>query len=739
MISAAATFELLPPRGKIDYRTDVMRALLQNPLQYPSWAPSATVWGAEDVSRITNLRIPKTSEQGARQGGPDLVLYGLGHLEDLDPSFDDRVNQFVSGNHHLLLVNASGSGKTRLVLETLYRHWGFYFGADIDYTVNPYGSEDFPDLVSDLSNLAHVPLSPRAERLSLLERNQLLVDTHMRRVILARLLILDHYVTLAAQCGVDDAEARAKWLWLQLRPTELVGCDIFRNAHAQLYSWSQESIGTRLGELLDKHLRRLEFVALDEAQILVAKSTTSFIASDRLLHQPLLHALISYLASTFTLSRCIATGTKVPLSVMEDALSSSGHPVKAVYPFAALGGFDDLPRSSLYLRYFLGSDLSDEDCALAHCWLRGRHRMMSVLVDRTLRFGLRRYRTLLDSIVYTTAGFDPHARGTGTLLNVNLLPVTRDETLEESGPLAPALRSAAYIYLTQGTPARFTSDCGALVGIGLARFSDDSTSATVDEPIMLLNLARWLQASRHFSTASIIRRRIRDPSTTLRGVALAEAVAFSLWQSFGVSGLKATQIAAFPGVTPPWASRRGAFCLTSVSSGTRTFSKYRGSAPRLVQLAQDVNGVISWLSDSTAPFLIPDPALGAQLLFVLSAPPSHRLVIVHIDPFTRDRPHRYNSIAPRKPTELYPTDQASRAKFVRAVLSFTRPIRSSLRSKQPPSSPSTLQIYCFVDLQRSEHTYDPPVATMRLRYLVEKEDIVEMSPAHMSDYLRSVR
>ncbi|EJD42051.1 hypothetical protein AURDEDRAFT_126677 [Auricularia subglabra TFB-10046 SS5] len=372
MISAAATFELLPPRGKIDYRTDAMRALLQNPFQYPSWAPTARVWGGEDVSRITNLRIPKTSEQGARQASPDLILHGLGHLEDLDPSFDGRINQFTSGNHHLLLVNASGSGKTRLVLETLYRHWGFYFGADIDYTVNPYGSEDFPDLVSALSDLAHVPLSPRAERLSLLERNQQFVDTHMRRVILARLLILDHYVTLAGQCGVGDADARAKWVWLQLRPIELVGCDIFSNAHAQLYYWSQEFIGRRLAELLDKHMRRLEFVALDEAQILVAGSTTSFIASNRLLHQPLLHAMVSYLASTFTLSRCIVSGTEVPLSVMEDALSSSRHSVKAVYPFSALGGFNDLPRSSRYLRYFLGSNLSDEDCAVAHRWLRGR-------------------------------------------------------------------------------------------------------------------------------------------------------------------------------------------------------------------------------------------------------------------------------------------------------------------------------------------------------------------------------
>ncbi|EJD42050.1 hypothetical protein AURDEDRAFT_168841 [Auricularia subglabra TFB-10046 SS5] len=447
-------------RGVIDFRTEAMQALLQNPLDYPSWLPNPSAWDADNVARIASLRIPKTSEQGGRRGDPDMILYRLGHLEELDASFEARIREFTAGNHHWLLVNASGSGKTRIVLETLSRHWGFYLGSDLDYTVNPYGSQDFPNMVSNLAlRVRDVPMTPRKERLFSLEQNYQLVATHMRQVVLARLLVFDHYVALVKQHRIDDADARVKWLWLQLRPIELVGRDIFRSVHAKLHAWSEETLMARIRELVTKHQPKLEFIAIDEAQIPAAQGPGSFLDSKHRTHQPLLHGLITYLASTFTTSRCIVSGTQVPLSLMEDAISVSGHLVKDVNPFTNLGDFGDLSRTSQYLQHFLGPGLSADECAIAHRWLRGRHRMITVLVNRTLRFGPGRFTRLLDSIVYTTADFDPHSRGTGTMIEVELSPVVGDDALEGSQSLAPALRSAVYIYLTQGFPASFTSHC----------------------------------------------------------------------------------------------------------------------------------------------------------------------------------------------------------------------------------------------------------------------------------------
>lgn len=725
-------------RGVIDLRTEAMRALLQSPLEYPFWSPAASAWDAENLARITSLRIPKTSEQGGRTGDPDLILYRLGHLGELDPAFDDRIREFTAGGHHTLLVNASGSGKTRLTLETLYRHWGFYLGCDIDYTVNPYGSEDFPNAVSDLdARMVNVPLAPRKERLSSLEQNQQLVALHVRQVMLARLLVLDHYLGLVEQYHVDDADARVKWLWLQLRPTELVGRDIFSSVQTKLHAWSEEKLATRMHELVEKHQHLVEFVVVDEAQIPAAQSPESFLDSKHRLHYSLLYGLITYLSTTFKSSRCIVSGTRVPFSLIEDAIGVSGHAVKVVKAFTNLGCFGDLARTSQYLRHFLGSELSDDDCAIAHRWLYGRHRMMSVLVNRTLRSGPTRFRRLVDSIVFTTADFDPHCRGGGPMIDVNLSPIVREETLEGSH-LAPALRSAAYIYITHGLPASFAPNSEELVGLGLARFGTSMGLAIIDEPVMLLNIARWLQNSRKFSAGAIIQRRLRDPSMHIRGLALAEGIALSLWNSFAAAGFRLDQIAAFPGTAPSWASRRATFCLTSMRSGARSFRKCSTTMAPLVRVARDVEDVLDWFSGSTTPFLLPDASFGAQLIFVLSVPPSHRLVFVHVDPFDCDRPHRYNQVVARDPTKLYYRDRAANAKFAVVLASFAPEVpRQSTRSGPAQKSPArnTLQLYCFAGLSKPDRPYDPPVATLRLRALVSSGQVTEITPAFLGDFI----
>jgi hypothetical protein len=59
-------------------------------------------------------------------------------------SFDTFYTRFFAR----LLLNTSGSGKTRLLLDGLCHRWGFYFVAD----ENEVGSEDFRAVIGDFKN-----------------------------------------------------------------------------------------------------------------------------------------------------------------------------------------------------------------------------------------------------------------------------------------------------------------------------------------------------------------------------------------------------------------------------------------------------------------------------------------------------------------------------------------------------------------------------------------------------------
>lgn len=480
---------------QLEERVPALKDFVAAPMNYPGWTCDPILWPGGMSTHVDELRIPKTPERGMQRARPDFLLYKLGRLHDLDPTFSQRLDDFVSGDAHMRLVNVSGSGKTRLVFETLFAHWGFYLTPDATVAVNPHGSGDVlqmlrtlgSDSIRDLDSIR----GSHSRRIRLLVQRDL-VSRRLGAVMLARLLILERFLELVAAAGISDAEARAKWLWLQLRPHELVGADIFSRVALQLQLLPPEQLRARLDAAVEHCGTKIEFVALDEAQNLARRFPCAFGRSPKRPYRPLLFAMIQYIASTLRSARLLISGTEVDAGLVEDAVECSSSTRRTTRTFCSLGGFDSVHRFQNYLRHFLGNDLTDESCNTAHAWVRGRHRMLTVVTMYTLIYGRDKLGDVLDATIAATTGY--HRPGSSSTVEVNLGLVVEDETLEESF-FAPELRVALYTNVLRREVALFDRTPEQLVGLGLARFDHDIGTARVDEPVMLLNIARWCSRS----------------------------------------------------------------------------------------------------------------------------------------------------------------------------------------------------------------------------------------------------
>lgn len=193
-----------------------------------------------------------------------------------------------------------------------------------------------------------------------------------------------------------------------------------------------------------------------------------------------------------------------------------------------------------------------------------------------------------------------------------------------------------------------------MVAEGMAWFvDDDMDEAQIDEPIILLTLARWIKDSEAYSTSNLIRRRIQDSATDLRGRGFADSIALYLWRRFGASGLRLTDLVSFPGRAPRWATQSAPFSLTDTGEDARTVEPVKQLGGPLVHAANEPEDVFAWFERSTSPFLVPDSEFGPQLVFILDALDGPRLVFVHLEPFTSVRPHRQSEVTPRHPTTFY--------------------------------------------------------------------------------------
>ena len=128
---------------------------------------------------------------------------------------------------HTILVNTSGSGKTRLLLEGLCQSWGFYFTSFVDSSL--LGSGDIQNAIQTAiphDSHFHPVLPPATSReyQSAVSRNEAVAERAFKRAFLARALLFNLFIdAMKADKGSSQTadDYRRKWLLLQLQPSIL--------------------------------------------------------------------------------------------------------------------------------------------------------------------------------------------------------------------------------------------------------------------------------------------------------------------------------------------------------------------------------------------------------------------------------------------------------------------------------------------------------------------------------------
>ncbi|KAJ7159584.1 hypothetical protein C8R46DRAFT_1354280 [Mycena filopes] len=304
------------------------------------WTPKGN---GKHTAFLKGLKIPVDSQMK-----PDMLLHGLGTFSQ-DPNFQARLQSiFEPIPVHKFLVNASGSGKTKLLLEGLSDHWGFYFTALRD--TNNHGSRDMQNIINrDLKNSPQfyhdLPPDKDPAFLPRLESNRFIAGAYFKILLLARVRIFLMFVEAMEAVPLAHREAvgeyRRRWLGLQLKPSMLTddGSDIFANLTAKLLPFAARLEDTRVGDAINGGLQPFIvahnmgqdlYIVVDEIQHAAemffgafrSESTGSTDDGGDLLRRPLLRQLL--LAWIELLSVLVVfSGTGLSGVVVEETISSA--------------------------------------------------------------------------------------------------------------------------------------------------------------------------------------------------------------------------------------------------------------------------------------------------------------------------------------------------------------------------------------------------------------------------------
>ena len=194
----------------------VVETFLKNP-EPPIWVPpNYTTPSYHDF--LTSLQIPSY-----RNGNPSLLLHNLqeGEIAEI---FGDARHMCVAITVTSLLLttgcrcicNTPGSGKTRRMLESLTRYWGFYFVAVPD--VSAIGIRDLQNALDEVGEYCEwtsdlTSLLSSAQRVDQSEVNSAIASNLLKKVLAARIVVFELFLELVVQID-GSLQENHKHIWL---------------------------------------------------------------------------------------------------------------------------------------------------------------------------------------------------------------------------------------------------------------------------------------------------------------------------------------------------------------------------------------------------------------------------------------------------------------------------------------------------------------------------------------------
>ncbi|KAF7299275.1 hypothetical protein MIND_00876200 [Mycena indigotica] len=550
--------------GAMDYGDSLLSAWVPTPRRLLYSHP---IYQDSDVqNHLKALQLRKSSYMDVNF---EIILHDLGEFQR-DELLGGRVSRLFSSKNKFL-VNASGTGKTRLCYEGLTSHWGLYFTLGVD--AGGLGSYDMQEKLKYLAEKHQ--LHPVINDAALAE-NSLTAQNELGSILLSRLLVfqlfLESLVSIDGASLTSKHNVKMRWLEMQLAPNVfgLALHDEFTKLGNALGEDEKDVANLQMninGVLLKiQHVIGISpiFVVIDEAQIGVDEKR--FVSGDG---KPLLWELIRAW-QTLTHGACtfICAGVKIPPSIFDGE-------VGADFEWTSdTGSFDDPDAHEQYIRKFLPPALRDSSSgqflvARLWRWCRGRHRITAKFLNILLHHGLQFPHTTLSQYVQAGTGLEPldavqvcYEEGHRDPKNRNFSFGT--PSFEMLSPDDQDLtRAILYSFMATQQAKTFTSVYTSLVSRAHARFVDAHLSEIVfDEPMILVLAARVLfpfphqphRGAPNDQPSTFIIALQNNPPRTRLGI--AHCLAFYLSQVFGCPRML-TDVFKFPHSTPGWARQKG--------------------------------------------------------------------------------------------------------------------------------------------------------------------------------------
>ncbi|KAG6877361.1 hypothetical protein C0993_008216 [Termitomyces sp. T159_Od127] len=456
---------------------------------------------------------------------PSMLFYELGSFEN-NLCLNERVGKLFHSGHNTFLVNASATGKTRLLFEGLCQHWGLYITAHSDAGEARALQLTLSGRLYREGNL--VKYLPRSSSLgfeAILAENREIVFRRFSAVLLAHLYVFRAFLMAACkQVNIEDKVYKRRWLLAQLHSPLL---DI-EDPHEQLlraFEWESlafidkqlELVLTDIKGLLPESvIREGLFITIDEANVAIReiwfsehRDTGPYPALEEIIRVWRVRLALLEVPITF-----VVAGTHIP----REYFPSASQDWSSWKWTSDTGGFDDQGTQKQYLLPFLPPSFSESARGQALFgriwdWCRPRHRFTTSYIVILLEDKLKHPHGILDQWIENLTGFivsdaKEHIAEEG--------PCTAFPFLSYIGALVkgkdllvlvwtdyPLVRSTTHevimTYIITGKhPACFDISKIDIVSSGVGEFKDkDMSEISLDQPGPTIAAAVWLSKASH--------------------------------------------------------------------------------------------------------------------------------------------------------------------------------------------------------------------------------------------------
>ncbi|KXN84651.1 hypothetical protein AN958_12029 [Leucoagaricus sp. SymC.cos] len=506
-------------RNLLDEVEEPLTKLINGRVSLPTWPPKNKYVRPEIRHHLERLKIPIIQDR------PNLLLHEWGSFKH-DSVLKERLENVFMPNNHTFLVNTSGSGKTRLLLEGLCDKWGLYFTSTIDSSL--LGSSDVQNSIN-----SYVPDSPEfRERLpsahasnfkQALQSNQTAARHVFRRVLLSRLIIFHHFVGIMERERTPFSPLdvyRERWLLLQLQPRlahpniwdifDVLTCKL-AEASDRFVSMQTQALLERIRNLCSDKLDATQdetpiFCVLDEAQYAATRLASSFRSDRNGCHRPILREIVRAWQEQ-TLGRgvfMIVAGTGLSKDVVDQTMASAIMKDSRYRWCSDTGAFATVRSQQRYIAKYLPESLLESTSGKRLLdrlwyWLHGRHRFTAGYVVELILNGFQQPHRLLNAYVEQEAQ-DPLPKFSQYKLDFS--------KIKNNSDMESTIQRITTHYLMRSIIPCLGQDEIMFVEYGFARFNDsDTRTIAIDEPLVLLAALSWM-ADDHQKVHKLLARSI---------------------------------------------------------------------------------------------------------------------------------------------------------------------------------------------------------------------------------------